>query len=131
MDSENSSSTSNSPKRVNQVISNEVRKLIIDTINSGGSDIVVAKTFKVKLTTVKAIYSAFLKTGRYDKKKTRHRKSILSDDQKERIYEWVDKDCTLTLKQLVAKCLTEFNISLSQNFLLKLQNKKTRTVRVL
>jgi hypothetical protein len=64
MDSKNSSSTSNSPKRVNQVISNEVRKLIIDTINSRESDTVVAKTFKVKLTTVKAVYSAFLKTGR-------------------------------------------------------------------
>jgi hypothetical protein len=45
MDSENSSFTSNSPKRVNQVISNEVRKLIIDTINSGESDTFVAKTF--------------------------------------------------------------------------------------
>jgi hypothetical protein len=59
MDSENSSFTSNSPKRVNQVISNEVRKLIIDTINSGESDTVVAKTFKVKLITVKQFIRHF------------------------------------------------------------------------
>jgi transposase len=115
MDSDTSSPTSNGTKRTNQTISNEVRKLIIDTINSGEDQSVVAKMVKVKPTTVRAIYSAFKKTGQYKKKKVGHRKSILSDNQKEQICNWVDEDCTLTLKQLVAKCLTEFNISLSKS----------------
>jgi transposase len=115
MDIDTSSPTSNGTKRVNQIISNEVRKLIIHTINSGEDQSVVAKMFKVKPTTVRAIYSTFKKTGLCQKKKVGNRKSILSDSQKEEICNWVDEDCTLTLKQLVAKCLTEINISLSKS----------------
>ncbi len=70
MDSDTSSPTSNSTKRVNQTISSEVRKLIIDTINSGEDQSVVARMFKGKPTTVRAIYSAFKKTGQYKKKKS-------------------------------------------------------------
>jgi transposase len=92
MDSEISSPTSNGTKRFNQIISNEISKLIIDTINSGENYVNVAKMFKVSPTTVKGIYSTLKKTERYDKKKTRHRISTLSDNQKEQICDWVDED---------------------------------------
>ncbi len=64
MDSETSSPTSNGTKRVNQTISNEVRKLIIHTINRGEDPSVVTKMVKVKPTTdFRAIYSSFKKAG--------------------------------------------------------------------
>jgi transposase len=121
MDESTSSSTSSTltpplkrrksgPKKV---IPNEIRNLIIERLNDGQPPKDVSLLYDVKYETVRSIYKTYLKDGRVEKKKTGHRKSLLSDQQKEKICDWVDDDCHLTLEQLKRKCLEEFNISLS------------------
>jgi len=95
------------------VISNEIRKLIIEKLDEGQPPKDVSILFNVNYDTVRSIYRTYKKDGRFEKKKTGHRRSLLSDQQKEQICDWVDEDCTLTLEQLKRKCLDEFNISLS------------------
>jgi transposase len=51
--------------------------------------------------------------GRVTKKKTGKRRSKISDEQKEKLCDWVDDDCQLTLKQLAAKCFEKWQIVLS------------------
>jgi transposase len=94
------------------VISNEIRKLIIEKLDEGQPPKDVSILFNVNYDTVRSIYRTYKKDGRFEKKKTGHRRSLLSDQQKEQICDWVDEDCTLTLEQLKRKCLDEFNISI-------------------
>jgi len=100
-------------KRTKQKISDELRKLIIDEMNSGSKPKKVAEIFKVQESAVRKIYKTFQMEGRVTKKKTGKRRSKLSDEQKEKLCDWVDNDCQLTLKQLVAKCFEEWQIVLS------------------
>jgi transposase len=99
--------------RTKQKISDELRKLIIDEMNSGSKPKKVAEIFKVQESAVRKIYKTFQKDGRVTKKKTGKRRSKLSDEQKEKLCDWVDDDCQLTLQQLVAKCFEEWQIVLS------------------
>jgi len=47
------------------------------------------------------------------KKDVGHRPQILNDEQKEKICDWIDENCQLTLKQTVQKCYEEWNLKLS------------------
>ncbi len=59
------------------------------------------------------MYRTYKKNGLMEKKTTGRRQPILTEEQKERICDWVDEDCSLTLLQLKNKCFEEMNITVS------------------
>jgi transposase len=104
------STSGTNTKRKNQCISNDIRKLIVERLNSGHSFTEVALVFKVKVDAVRKMYKTYQKSGSMVKKRGGHRRQLLNESQKETICDWVDSDCTLTLKQLVQKCFTEWQL---------------------
>ncbi len=65
-------------------------------MNSGSKPKKVAQVFKIQESAVRKIYQTFQKDGRVTKKKTGKRRPKLSDEQKEKLCDWVDDDCQLT-----------------------------------
>jgi hypothetical protein len=78
-------------RRRNNKISDEIRELIINSMNNG-------------TTANNKIYSTYRRTQNTTKKIAGHRQQKISDAQKEQICDWVDEDCSLTLQQLKTKC---------------------------
>jgi transposase len=92
--------------------SNDDRKRIIKAYLIGRSATDIAAFLSINPKTVCGIISLFRKENQIEKK-TRggNRAQKLTNEEKSRVLEWVDKDCSLTLKALSAKCLSELNIS--------------------
>jgi transposase len=95
-------------RRRNNKISDEIRGLIINSMNNGTTANNVGHQFNVLPNTVRKIYSTYRRTQNTTKKSAGHRQQKLSDAQKEQICDWVDEDCSLTLQQLKTKCLTQW-----------------------
>lgn len=111
--SSSSSSSSSSTRGPKKKISNEIRKLIIEKLKSGDSPKDVSNIYQVNYDTVRSMYRTYKKNGLMEKKTTGRRQPILTEEQKERICDWVDEDCSLTLLQLKNKCFEEMNITVS------------------
>lgn len=97
-----------SEKRGKKTISNEIREIIINKLNSGLSIKTVAEMYGQKPNTITKLYKKYEKTGMTKKQNCGHRNKILSDIHIENICDWLQIDCTLTLKQLQTKILTNF-----------------------
>ncbi len=95
--SSSSSSSSSSTRGPKKKISNEIRKLIIEKLKSGDSPKDVSNIYQVNYDTVRSMYRTYKKNGLMEKKTTGRRQPILTEEQKERICDWVDEDCSLTL----------------------------------
>ena len=106
----------NNQKVVYKKISTEVRQLIINQMDSGKLGKEVADFLKLSPNTVRDIYKRYQKKGIIEKQVKGHRKQVLSNERKELICDWVDIDCTITLKKLKTKCLLLFNSNLYFHF---------------
>ena len=96
-------------KKSREKISSELSQLIISNMNGGMSGEEVAKVVRLKPNTVRQVYRRYLLTGiETNQIRAKPRPTKLSVAQKHTICEWVDQNCTLTLKQLVAKALQEW-----------------------
>jgi transposase len=79
-------------------------------MNNGMSGEAVAKLIERKAHTVRNVYRRYLKTG-IDTNKKRgnpNPKRKLNEEQIQRIREWIELNCTLTLNQLCNKCVEEW-----------------------
>ena len=104
-------------KKIREKISNEVKQLIISNMNNGSTGEEVAKIVKLNPHTVRGMYRRYRLTGiEINQMRGRPRGQMFSNDQKLTICEWVDHNCTLTLKELVTKTLDEWPelVSISQ-----------------
>ena len=96
-------------KRINDKISDQMKKMIIRNMNSDMNGKQVAKLVDRKANTVRALYRRYLKTGlKTNKKRGKPKPVKLTEDQKQMIREWVDHNCTLTLKELRKKSIEEW-----------------------
>ncbi len=105
---ENTNTVNRNQKRYKQTISNDLRQLIINKMNRGFTPQDLSIIYDVKANTISHMYSNYKKTGFTEKQKTGHRRSLLNNEQKEQICDWIDDNCSLTLKQLRVKCLATY-----------------------
>ena len=96
-------------KRLNDKISNQMKEIIIRSMDSGMSGEEVAKLVGRKGHTVRDIYRRYVKTGvKKNQKKGKPKLAKLNQEQKQKVRQWVDHNCTLTLKKLGNKCIEEW-----------------------
>ncbi len=81
-------------KKSKQVVSNDIRKLVIEALNNGKLALNCSKIFKVNYAYVRKIYSIYRKTGRIEKLPNTHRLQLMTDQQK--------KSCAIGL-MIIAK----------------------------
>lgn len=98
----------NGHRRRNAKISNEMRTLVINFLNSGSTVKNVAQQFSVLPDTVRKMYATYRRTNNVAKVSAGHRQPKLSLAQKEQICDWINEDCSITLRQLKQKCLNEW-----------------------
>lgn len=112
----NSNTQNMENRRTYKKISDEIRELIIKRMDSGFTAKEVGEQFQILPNTVRKIYKTYQRTNVLKKRNAGHRKQKLTVLQKEIICDYVDLDCTVTLKQLKEKCNTQWpdlEISLS------------------
>ena len=68
----------------------------------------MAKIFGRKPETVRSVYQRYVNTGIQTNQRVTQKPSKLSQEQKQLICQWVDESCSLTLEELVNKCLKEW-----------------------
>ena len=96
------------PKRVYEKISNELRERIINSFNKGFRVKDIGLMFKVNPKTVSKICQTYVKTNVIHKRKGGHRRPKLNDIQKDQIMDWIEENCTLSLKQIRDKLLDRY-----------------------
>ncbi|KAF7685760.1 hypothetical protein CDIK_3491 [Cucumispora dikerogammari] len=102
--------------RKNNNISNEDKKRVCDSYANGNSIKSISTIIGIKVTTVHEIIKKMQRTGKsVGEKRGGSRESKLSPEQKICVKEWVDKDCSLSLRKLCAKAQEEFGINLSKS----------------
>ena len=105
-------------------INNDVRKKIVDAYNNGKSAIIIADILGLKRTTVSTIISNYIKTGTFERKfKTKNTARKLLSEQIEKIQEWIDMDATISLRDIAAKCQSEFSVFVSKSTIHKRINE--------
>lgn len=77
-------------------------------MNSGSTVKNVAQQFSILPNTVRKMYATYRRTNNVAKVSSGHRQPKLSLAQKEQICNWIDDDCSITLRQLREKCLNEW-----------------------
>lgn len=103
-------------RRINSKISNDLRALIIRSMNNGLTANNIGEQFGILPNTVRKIYSTYRRTANIHKRSAGHRLKKLSVLQINEICNWIDEDCSLSLRQLKERCLTQWplhQISLS------------------
>ena len=100
--------------RKNKTLSNEDRHRIVNSYQSGNSVADISRIMAIKRTTVHEVIKKYMKNGTFERlKRGKPRVSKLDNDQIMKIKEWIDQDCTASLKMLAQKCMSEFNVSVS------------------
>ena len=95
-------------------ISNEDRRRIIETSLESYSTAAIASMYNLKYQTVNSIIKRYLKTGEIlVKKRGGDRRSKLSLEIKQQLLNYVDEECTKTLRELVFWVFDKFNVQLS------------------
>jgi Transposase and inactivated derivatives len=89
-------------------ISNEVRSLVIRDMNNGNSAIQVGQQFRILPNTVRKIYATYKRTNELEKRAVGHRPRKLTFGQADEVCNWIDEDCTLTLRQIKNKLLENY-----------------------
>lgn len=101
-------------KRKNIYNTNENRKRVVDAYNAGRSASQIAEFMNMKRTTVHMIIKKYKETGEVNCSKCGGNKAtILNLQQRNAIMEWINEDCSITLKSMADKCLSEFGIKVS------------------
>lgn len=95
--------------------SNEDRRRIVDAHLAGEDMQNVARVLRLNRSTVHGIVKTFVDEDRVEKlQRGGQRPKKLTQEQEEAIRSWVNDDCSLTLKALSERCLTDLGISISQ-----------------
>ena len=95
------------------IISNETRKKIILSIDEGFmSPKTASDAFGIKIRTIYNFISSYNKEGRLTKKeRVSNRKKVFNEDEIQQILRWVDKDCTITLKEIQRKIFEKYEFT--------------------
>lgn len=95
--------------------SNEDRRRIIQAYLNNEDMNSIGRVLNININTIKGIIRLYEKNGRVDKMlRGGPRNRNLSLLQKDVIKNWVEEDCSITLKALKEKCFTEFGVRVSQ-----------------
>ena len=96
------------------VITNELRRSVIDTYIKGFSNKDIANILNINVSSVYAIIKVYLTENRIDKKlKGGVRKRALTDAHIQAIQNYIDLDCSITLQSMRQKLKNDFNIEVS------------------
>lgn len=103
-------------RRANQKISNDVRRLVAQSIVDESMSVSeVARRFKISRSAASKIATVYRIEGRPDKKKqggTKHKK--MTSEMQERLLSLLDDDCTTPLNLLANKLNEEFAVTISR-----------------
>lgn len=95
-------------------IKEEDAKKIIQKYESGKGYKEISEALEINYQTVIKIIKNYNKSGTLESKvRGGDRRSILTQEQKNEIYSWVDSDCSITLKELTNRANIKFNINMS------------------
>ncbi|XP_029657634.1 uncharacterized protein LOC115231855 [Octopus sinensis] len=133
MDSHNQNASEYSIEPVmvrRQIVSNDVRESIINKSLDEYSTKDIAQLFNKKYQTVNSILKKFFKTGEViPSKRGGDRRSKLTDEMKQELVEYVDEDCTKSLKDLSEWIFFKFNLKLSLSTVAKALNSFHYTLK--
>jgi transposase len=95
-------------------ISNETRHRIIEAYNKGSSISLISTILNYNRTTISKIIKRYVSTGSFIKKtRTSFREKKLSTEQVTLVRQWIDENCTLTLRAISNRCSEEFGVTVS------------------
>jgi transposase len=96
------------------MISNDLRKRIIDSYINGYSKKEISEIFNIKISTIYAIIDVYLKEGRINaSKKGGQRRKSLDLTHEMSLREWIDEDASITLNSLKTKLFEKHGITVS------------------
>jgi len=95
-------------------VSVELRKRVLSLALEGNGNTTIGRILGLPRTTAATIVSNYYANGSVEANvRGGNYRGKLSTQQKETIKYWVDEDCLLTLKELVQRVQTEFNLTVS------------------
>lgn len=96
------------------MLSDDIRKRIINSYLTGHSKKEIAAVLNVKVSSVYAVIGIYLKEGRIESKlKGGPRRKALSDEHVRALKEWIDEDASSTLDALRTKLINTFGVTVS------------------
>jgi transposase len=102
-------------------MTNEMRMKIVEAYINGNSAKTIANFLGLQRTTVHMVIKKYLSTGIIEPKtRTVFAPQKLSEENKIVIKQWIDDNCTLTLRAISQMVLTEFNIVVSKSTIAKI-----------
>lgn len=94
--------------------SNATRKQIVDAHLRGNDNKQISEVLNLKQTTIHEIIKVYTREGRIDKKlRGGERNKKINEVETERIQEWIDEDCSITLARIKERLFEEFNLTVS------------------
>lgn len=115
-------------------ISDSERNLIIKLYEEGKRIKFISEMLDLKTASVNSVVQTYKKYGNI-KRKRGHRKSKLTELQKEEMKSWVDENCQLTLEDLANRVEKKFQIKVSTttvfSYLEKLHFRSNRSKKIL
>jgi transposase len=110
--------------------SNADRQRVVEAYVQGQAAQTIAQIMSIKRTTVNSIIKQYSSKNKIEKA-TRGgpRNSKLNQLQKNTIREWVDEDCSITLRKMKERCLANFSIDVSESTVSKVLRDFEYTVK--
>ncbi len=106
----------NQERKTRRTISDKIKQVMINHFLNGSNIATIAQMINYPRTTVSSIISKIHRNGTTNViPRGGDFNTILSEDKKENIRVWVDKDVTLTLDQLVTKVREDISIEVSKS----------------
>ena len=93
-------------------ISLDLKKLIIQKSQMGMRNSAIARDLQLNRKSVSRIIINYQKDGKVVRQRSHQPKKLTSIHQ-DKLREWLDEDCQLSLKDLVAKLKSEFDLDIS------------------
>jgi len=94
------------------MVSNDLRKIIVDSYNNGNSQKEISRITGVNLSTIYSIIKIYIKENRVESKvKGGDRRKSLSAEQIDSLKCWIDEDCSITLESMKKKLKETYDIS--------------------
>jgi len=98
----------------NKIVSDVVRRLIIDGYLDGQKYKYLSETFRLSINTIKSIVHRYKKFG-LERKPRGHRKKVLDQEQQNQLKEWCDLDCQRTLEDYSNLIEDKYGIKVSKS----------------
>ncbi|KAF7689092.1 hypothetical protein CDIK_2888 [Cucumispora dikerogammari] len=98
------------------IVSEDDRRRIIEKTIEGNSVTTIARMYQKNYQTVHSVVKKYLKTGKiFSEPKGGNRRSKLTPEIKRELLEWVDLECTKTLKEMVGWIKEKFDVVVSRS----------------